>query len=76
MRFLRGGAYICVKRYTVVHCDYGALHNSCFCGVLVACFACSSTRQDSVSLNFAMHIELSIISLRPVLAFATRTQLQ
>ena len=51
--------------YMLVDCDYGGLHTSCFCGVLVTGFACSAKRRDSVSLTFATHID-----------FATRTRLQ
>ena len=38
-------------------CDYRPLHKSCFCIVLVACLACSMMRQDSVMLNFVMHVD-------------------
>ena len=44
--------------------------------LLVACFACSTKREDSVSLTFATNIDLSVVSLWSLLAFATRTQLQ
>ena len=75
MRFSRRRV---LSHQTLVHCYYGALHNSCFCGVLVACFASSAMREDSVLLNFATHINISIISLQPLLAWlvsATRATL-
>ena len=71
MNFSRRRVDLCS---TLVHCDYGAQHNFSFCKVLLACFAFSSMRRDSVSLNFAMHIDLSI-SLHVLLKSATRTRL-